>query len=101
MDEQLGITAPVPMDLAFPLEDGRWARKNAQVVVVDGHFHKISFPGFETRSGEGFGLTATFHVLQNAVEDASPPRGDIHLFVVQNGRLVSMDRIAAGVELAL
>jgi prepilin-type processing-associated H-X9-DG protein len=98
-NDQLGITAPVVMLFAFPREDGRWTRRAGNVVFVDGHFHKISVPGIETRSGESFGITATFHVVQNAAGDSSVQRGDIARFVVQNGRLMAMDTIATGVEL--
>jgi hypothetical protein len=87
------------MLFAFPRDDGRWTRRAGNVTFVDGFFHKVSVPGIETRSGESFGITATFYVIQNVAGDRGQQRGDIARFVVQNGRLMPMDTVATGVEI--
>lgn len=98
-DGALGITADVTMLFAFPRDDGKWTWRLGSAALVDGHFHKIVLAGIETRSGEGFGITATFHVIQNPMAVGSVLRGDIAKFVVQNGRLISADVVAKGVEI--
>jgi prepilin-type processing-associated H-X9-DG protein len=97
-DEKLGITANVTMLFAFPRDDGKWTKRPGNVSFVDGHFHKIIVPGLETRSGESFGITATFHVIQDMVSEGIAQRGNIAKFLVQNGRLMSTEVVAKNVE---
>jgi hypothetical protein len=88
-----------PLMFAFPYGDGRWRGLMGGLVMVEGYFHKISVPGFETRSGGGFGITATFHVAQNVTPEGPIMRAMIRRVVVQNGRVMSNDLVAAGVEI--
>jgi hypothetical protein len=67
-------------------------------VAVDGFTHKVAFPGFETRSGESFGLTATFHVVTKA-DSPGQPVGNITRLAVEGGRVVRFDEVAQGVRL--
>jgi hypothetical protein len=97
--EKLGIPADITMLFAFPRDDGKWAKRPGSVSFVDGHFHKIVVPGLETRSGESFGITATFHVIQDMMPEGTAVRGNIAKFRVQNGRLVSADVVARNAEL--
>jgi hypothetical protein len=97
-DDDLGISTNITMLFAFPRDDGKWTKRPGSVSFVDGHFHKIIVPGLETRSGQSFGITATFHVIQDLSAD-DPQRGNVARFVVQNGRLMSTDVVASGVEL--
>jgi len=98
-DEKLGITANVTMLFAFPRDDGKWTKRPGSVSFVDGHFHKVVVPGLETRSGDSFGVTATFHVIQDARPEGTTLRGTVAKFLVQNGRLMSGDVVARDVEL--
>jgi hypothetical protein len=97
--EKLGIPADITMLFAFPSDDDKWAKRAGSVSFVDGHFHKIVVPGLETRSGESFGITAIFHVIQDMMPEGTALRGNIAKFVVQNGRLVSADVVARNAEL--
>jgi len=96
-NEETGITAKVQLVFAFPLTDGKWTRVQGEMHSVDGHVHKISFPGFETRSGEGFGITATFNIFENVKLIECNLVGDVCTFVVQNGRVMSIDKFKTGV----
>jgi hypothetical protein len=69
--------------LAFPDECGRWRLVSAEAEIVEGLYHKLTFPGFETRSGAGFGLTATPHVTDGAEWDQGRLRGIIRKVVLK------------------
>jgi hypothetical protein len=98
-DDTLGITTSDPMCLAVQISDGRWVEVEGVISSVDGYCHKIEFPGFMTRSGESFGVTATFHVLEKAWRDGDVDRGDISQMVMVNGLLMTAETVAKGVEL--
>src|SRR4051794_29750749 len=88
------------MLFAFPTESGGWRRQFGTVRFVDGHLHKIAFPGFETRSGEGFGITVAPHVVQNLNTDPAGWSGDVTRVTWENGKMIQSEVIAAGVSLS-
>jgi len=98
-EDDLGLTANTTMLFAFPHGKDRWQKQLGNVSFVDGHFHKITVPGLETRSGESFGITATFHAVQEAVTNGPLLRGTIAKFIVQNGRVISIEVVARDVEI--
>jgi hypothetical protein len=105
MGEQiLGISASLPLMLAFPRKDGRWALRQGTLHAVDGLHHKIEFPGFESRSGEGFGMTATYHISSSTLHETAAGlgvTGDISEVVIQNGAIASVRVVARGVEIVM
>jgi hypothetical protein len=61
--DKLGVTTETAMIAAIPIDGGLWKRQPLTCYFVDGHLHKIVMPGFEVRSAESFGITATFHTF--------------------------------------
>jgi hypothetical protein len=98
-DDMLGITTNDPMCLAVQVGKGRWLETEGVISSVDGYCHKIEFPGFMTRSGESFGVTATFHIIEKAWRDGDLDRGNISQMVMVNGLLMTVETIAKAVEL--
>lgn len=94
MDEQLGITGTHSIQFAFPKPDGTWLTMKGEWAHVDGYTHKVTFPGFEARSGESFGLTATFCIVAGQSNDLHIAR-----VTVANGKVMGFDRMADGVVL--
>lgn len=78
---------------AIPNPSGHWYVVPGEAEIVDGVFHRIAFPGFETRSGESFGISATFHVLDAIHRDEKGTYGPIRKIVLRNGRLVSSEAV--------
>ena len=97
--EKTGITGSVYMLFALPRDDAKWTKKLAKVHFVEGHFHKIELPGLETRSGEGFGITTTFHIIQDMAAEGQTVLGKVAKFIVQNGRLMAVEVVAENAEL--
>ena len=85
-------------DYALARPDGKWTKRRGEATILDGHWHKFSVAGIETRSGEGVGLTITFHVIENEVVEGDRRRGDLVRFVILNGR-AEWKTIATGVEI--
>jgi hypothetical protein len=78
--------------IAIPCRGGGWYAVSSEAVVVEGLFHKISFPGFESRSGEDFGISATFHVFDDGFDkDEIGSYGLLRKHIVLNGRLASSE----------
>jgi hypothetical protein len=77
------------MRLAFPDAQGRWYVVSAEAELVEGVYHKLQFPGFETRSGEGFGITATLHLIEGIFWHDGGLCGRIQKVVLQNGLITS------------
>lgn len=98
-DNEFGVTQDDEMLFAIPLGMGRWAAIDAVISFVDGHCHKIELPGFMTRSGASFGITATFHVVENSWQAGSTHRADIAKWVMVDGLLQTADTVAQDVEL--
>lgn len=98
-EEFSGITTNDQTCLAVRIGDGRWHEVEGVIASVDGLCHKIEFPGFMTRSGESFGITATFHVVERSWKDGEQERGDIARWVMVNGLLKSVETVERGVEL--
>lgn len=98
-DDTLGITTNDQMCLAVQIGEGRWVELEGVISSVDGYCHKIEFPGFMTRSGESFGVTATFHVVEKAWRDGGLDRGNISQMVMVNGLLMTVETVAKDVEL--
>jgi hypothetical protein len=98
-DEIIGITTDDPMCFAVQIGKKRWLVVDGTMSCVDGLCHKIEFPGFKTRSGAAFGISATFHVLEKAWQDGTKRRGDIQEWVMLNGRLQSVETIEKEVEI--
>lgn len=98
-DEKLGVTAETDISIVVPDGD-RWRVLRGKWVFVDGYVHKISINGgFETRSGEQFGITATFHTLQKVTKEHGKFYGPIDKMVVINGRLATTARVVDKGEL--
>lgn len=89
------------MRLAFPDGKGRWHAVAAEADVVDGAYHKLKFPGFETRSGQGFGITATFHLFDTLVPDEGRFYAKIRNVVVQNGEAISSEVVGEREEILI
>jgi hypothetical protein len=75
----------------IPDDKGIWHVVPGDAEVIDGTYHKLRFPGFETRSGESFGVTATFHVLDALDQEATQCYGPVRKIVLQNGRITSSE----------
>jgi hypothetical protein len=73
---------------AIPDDEGRWHVVPGEAEIIDGLYHKIRFPGFETHSGESFGISATFHVVDRIDREGTGFCARIHKIVLQNGRAV-------------
>ncbi len=101
MAGDLGATRDVQCYFMFPESDGGWRAIQGTMSAVDGHHHKILLPGLETRSGEGFGITLTYHVLQDLKPVGGKMIGKIAKNVVQNGRLMSVDVVAEEAEIII
>jgi hypothetical protein len=99
MDEIRGSSDSATWVFATPRGDGKWTKKRGSVTFVDGYFHQIVIPGLETTAGVGFGVTATCHVVQDLWPDGAVQRGEIARHEFRNGRLVSAEVVASGVEL--
>jgi hypothetical protein len=97
--EELGITTTDPMAFAVQIGDSRWMILEGELASVDGLCHKVEFPGFMTRSGESFGVTATFHIVEKAWTEGGTECGDITRMTMVNGLLQTVDRVASGIEL--
>ncbi|MBI2806314.1 MAG: hypothetical protein HYX68_15150 [Planctomycetes bacterium] len=98
-DEATGITTNDPWCFAVQLGAGRLIEINGVMSYVDGYCDKIEFPGFMTRSGASFGVTATFHFVEKAWPDGNLTRGNISRMVMVEGQLMTVDTVAEGVEL--
>jgi hypothetical protein len=98
-EQARGITADEPWCLAVQIGEGRWMEVNGMISFVDGHCHKIEFPGFMARSGEGSGLTATFHFIEKAWREGDVEHGNIGQMVMVDGLLMTNETIARDVEL--
>jgi len=88
----LELTTTVPCEILTELGGGIWRSHPAAFHFVEGHLHKIDWAGFSTRSGEGFGITATVHVLYQENPTASRP-AQIRKLIFENGVLLSNARI--------
>jgi hypothetical protein len=96
---KLGTTAAGFLwDYALARPDGKWTKRRGEATILDGHWHKVSVAGIETSSGEGVGLTITFHVIKNEVVEGDRRRGDLVRVVILNGR-AEWKTIATGVEI--
>ena len=100
-NKTLGITVDLKMQFVFPRSDGKWVLREGTLSAVDGLHHKIAFPGFETRSGEGFGITATYHIVQNLRNAGPGVIGDILRMIVVNGILGATQPHLGNVELVI
>jgi hypothetical protein len=79
--------------LAFPDSCGRWHVVPAVADIVEGIYHKIHFAGFETRSGESFGISATFHEFDELFRDGAEQYGRVWKIVLENGRRISAELV--------
>lgn len=98
-DEKHGLTTKDTTYFAVRIGDGRWREIEGITSFVDGLCHKIEFPGFVTRSGGSFGITATFHTVEREWQDGAQKRGDIARWVMVNGLLQTVETIERDVEL--
>jgi hypothetical protein len=87
--------------LVFPDDKGRWHAVSAVAEIIDGAYHKLTFQGFETRSGQGFGITATFHVFDSFVPYEGRFYAKIRKVVVQNGIVISSEVVGEREEIIL
>jgi hypothetical protein len=88
------------LSLAFPNGKGKWNIVGAEADIVDGYYHKLAFPGFETRSGSGFGITATVYAVDDEVFwENGRLFGTIRRLVLQNGRLCSSEVVGEREEI--
>ena len=98
-DEASGIATTGPMCFAVRAGADRRLGTEGLMATGDGLCPKIEFPGFVTRSGESFGVTATFHVVERAWNDGDRDRGDITRWVMVNGLLQSVETGGRAAEL--
>jgi hypothetical protein len=98
-EQVVGITTTDPMEFAVQVDENRWIVLEGSMSSVDGLCHKVEFPGFMTRSGASFGITANFHFCEKAWQENSVERGNIARMTMVNGVLQTVETIAKGIEL--
>ena len=82
------LTAVASYEVLSDLGGGIWRSQPALFHFVEGHLHKIEWPGFSTRSGECFGISATVHVLSTGTS-GDGRRCEVRRLVFDNGKLLS------------
>lgn len=97
-DDKAGVSADTPMLFVFP-EGDKWRVIQGSWIYVEGHIHKITIPGLEMRSGETFGITASFHILQNLVRENGKLFGKVARMSVANGLARRVETVAEKAEL--
>jgi hypothetical protein len=98
-EEVFGITTTDPMGFAVQVGENRWIVLEGSMSSVDGLCHKVEFPGFMTRSGASFGITADFHICEKGWRENGVERGNIARMTMVNGVLQAVETVARGIEL--
>lgn len=97
-DDKAGVSADTSMLFVFP-EGDKWRVIQGSWIFVEGHVHKITIPGLEMRSGETFGITGSFHILENMAPENGKLFGKVARMSVANGVARRIETVAEKVEL--